>query len=79
MPECKRCKAEIDPERLEVLPETEICTKCSKAIGGEVKLYVGLENSGKAGSLKKNYGGVNLTAVKKRIIPLDEKPFGEMD
>ncbi len=77
--ECKRCKAEIDPERLEVLPDTEICTPCSKAIGGEVKMYVGMESSGKAGSMKKNYGGVSVTTVKKTIIPLDQKTFGEME
>jgi len=48
MPECKRCEKEIDPERLEIMPETEVCTECSKAIGGEVKMYVGMDSSGKA-------------------------------
>lgn len=79
MPECKRCRTEIDPERLEVMPETEVCTDCSKAIGGEVKLYVGMDSTGKAGSLKKNYGGVSVTTVRKTIIPLDAKTFGEME
>lgn len=79
MPECKRCKGEIGAERLEVLPDTEVCTSCSKAIGGEVKLYVSLDSSGKAGSMKKNYGGASVTTVKKPIIPLDAKTFGEME
>lgn len=79
MPRCKRCEKEIPAERLEVLPDTEVCTECSKAIGGEVKLLVSMDSTGKAGSLKKNYGGISVTAVKKPIIPLNAKKFGEMD
>lgn len=79
MPECKRCKAEIPAERLEVLPDTEICTSCSKAVGGEVDLYVSLDSTGKAGSLKKNYGGASVLAVKKAIRPIGDKTFGEME
>lgn len=33
---CARCKAEISPERLEVLPETQTCVECST-----VQKYVG--------------------------------------
>jgi hypothetical protein len=64
---------------LDVLPDTEVCTKCSKAIGGEVKIFTSMDSTGKAGSMKKNYGGVSFTTVKKRIVPLDAKTFGEMD
>jgi len=35
---CERCNAEIPAERIEALPDTVICMKCSKAIGGEFKL-----------------------------------------
>lgn len=78
MQECKRCKKEIPAERLEVLPDTEVCTECSKAIGGEVKMLVSLDSTGKAGSLKKNYGSASAIFVKKPIIPIDAKTFGEM-
>ena len=77
MQNCKRCGSEIPAERLEVLPDTEVCTPCSKAIGGEVEMYVSLESTGKATSLKKNYGGVSVTSVRKRILPKDAKTFGE--
>lgn len=76
---CKRCKEEIPVERLEVLPDTEVCTKCSKAIGGEVKIFTSMDSTGKSGSMKKNYGGVSFTTIKKRIVPLDAKTFGEME
>ena len=76
---CKRCNQEVPAERLEVMPETEICTKCSKAIGGEVQLYTSMDSTGKAGSMKKNYGGVSVTTVKKAILPLNSKTFGEME
>lgn len=76
---CKRCKKEIPEERLEVLPDTEICTECSKAIGGEVNMFVSVDSTGKAGSLKKNYGSASAVFVKKPILPLDSKPFGEME
>lgn len=79
MPECKRCQKEIPVERLEVMPDTEVCTECSKAIGGEVNMVVSLSSMGKATSLKKNYGGVSAEFVKKKILPLDAKTFGEME
>ncbi len=67
---CWRCKAEIPAERLEALPETLVCVKCSQAIGGEFVLTAVPDNIGKAGSLKKNYGGLRIRKVRRRIEPL---------
>jgi Prokaryotic dksA/traR C4-type zinc finger len=64
---CQRCSAEIPAERIEALPETRVCVKCSEAIGGEFELRISRENLGKAGSLKKNYGGVTVRRKRKRI------------
>lgn len=58
---CEICKAEIDPERAELLPDTRLCTEHAKAInkfGGEF-IALGTQSSlSKGGSLKKNYGDV---------------------
>jgi Prokaryotic dksA/traR C4-type zinc finger len=54
--DCERCGALIPPRRLEVLPNTRLCIECSEAIGGDYKTFVIPENTGKPGSLKKNYG-----------------------
>jgi len=69
---CQRCQAEIPAERIEALPETRLCLKCSQAIGGEFVVSVSQENVGKSGSLKKNSGGVNLQKRRRRIDPLHE-------
>jgi hypothetical protein len=69
---CKRCKAEIPVERLEALPQTQICVKCSEAIGGEWDYHISNESIGKAGSLKKNYGGISVRKTRRRIKPLEE-------
>ncbi len=31
---CERCGAEIEPERLKLIPWTRYCSKCSREIGG---------------------------------------------
>jgi hypothetical protein len=67
---CQRCNAEIPAERLEALPETVICVRCSSAIGGEFIVQAVAESTGKAGSLKKNYGSYSLRKVRRRIEPL---------
>ena len=64
---CQRCGVEIPAERIEALPETRVCIKCSEAIGGEFELRISRENLGKAGSLKKNYGGVSVRQRRKKI------------
>ncbi|MFO0810306.1 MAG: TraR/DksA C4-type zinc finger protein [Gemmataceae bacterium] len=68
---CARCGQEIPAERCEALPETRLCIGCSQAVGGEFIRTVAQENIGKAGSLKKNYGGVTVEKVRRRIEPLD--------
>jgi hypothetical protein len=58
---CEICRAPIDPERIEVLPETRLCTEHARQIlkyGGEFKVTVTRERTSKEGSLKRNYGGV---------------------
>ena len=66
---CQRCNAPIPLERLEALPETRLCVKCSTAIGGEFEVTAAPENIGKAGSLKKNYGGLTIKKTRRRIEP----------
>jgi hypothetical protein len=70
---CLRCKVEIPAERIEALPDTQICVRCSQEIGGEYKVRVLQENLGKGGSLKKNYGGVRIQKVRKRIVPKEQE------
>jgi hypothetical protein len=58
---CEICQAPIDPERIEVLPETRLCTEHAKKMakyGGEFKMTLTQERISKVGSLKRNYGGV---------------------
>ncbi len=50
---CRICGVEIPKERLEVIPETLVCVKCSEKIGGEFELKITVGSTGKAGSLKK--------------------------
>lgn len=61
---CEICGVMIDPERAEVLPETRLCTEHAKQIqkyGGEFTITSFQETTSKVGSLKKNYGGVNVS------------------
>jgi hypothetical protein len=69
---CLRCREEIPAERIEVLPDTRLCVKCVVAVGGEFEMRTSQENLGKAGSLKKNYGGVSVRKRRKRIEPVSE-------
>jgi len=58
---CEICRQPIDPERIEVIPETRLCTTHAQQIvkyGGEFIVTAIQERTSKAGSLKKNYGGV---------------------
>jgi len=64
---CEICKKMIEEERLEVLPETRLCVEHAKAIqkyGGEFSLTGSYETTSKQGSLKHNYGGVNVTKTR---------------
>ena len=70
---CIRCGQEIPEERLEALPETRLCVGCSQEVGGDFIVTISRENLGKSGSLKKNYGGVNIRKVRRYIPPKEEK------
>ena len=66
---CVRCDAVIPAERLEAMPDTQVCVACSRDIGGEFIVRVIPENTGKTGSLKKNYGAWSVQKVRRRIPP----------
>lgn len=60
---CEICKQEIDPDRVEYLPETRLCTKHAQQAekyGGEFTLTGTQSSLSKAGSLKKNYGDISV-------------------
>lgn len=67
---CTRCGQCIPTERLEAIPETELCVQCSQAIGGEFKIIAISERTSKQGSLKINYGGCNIKKVRRHLKPL---------
>lgn len=67
---CERCEGEIPVDRIEVLPDTTICTKCSQAIGGEYRLEIVPDSVGKASSMKKNYGVYSMKKTRKTIRPI---------
>ena len=45
----------------------------TEEIGGDFKTYVIQENTGKPGSLKKNYGSWKVKRKLREITPLDKK------
>ena len=49
---CKRCKCDIPVERLEAIPGTVLCVKCSQEVGGEWEYSFTNENTAKVGSLE---------------------------
>ena len=58
---CEICMQPIQPERIEILPDTHLCCDHARKIakfGGEFTITAVRERTSKAGSLKKNYGGV---------------------
>jgi DnaK suppressor protein len=38
---CERCGAQIDPERLEILPTTVLCVDCARSVETSVTPHVG--------------------------------------
>ena len=70
---CERCGEPIPARRLQVLPETRLCLKCSEEIGGDFKTVVISENTGKPGSLKKNYGSWKVKRLLRTITPIEKK------
>jgi hypothetical protein len=61
---CEICGQPIEPERLEVIPETRLCIAHARQIeqyGKEFVITGKLERTSKEGSLKRNYGGVTTS------------------
>jgi len=65
---CRICGVEIPRERLEVIPDTLICVKCSRKIGGEFELEVRVGGTGKAGSLKITGQEVSVKRQRRRLV-----------
>ncbi len=66
---CEICKEEIEAERAEHLPDTQLCGKHGREItryGGEFLIKSAQERTSKPGSLKINYGGVTTKKVRNR-------------
>ncbi|MDZ4833896.1 MAG: TraR/DksA C4-type zinc finger protein [Candidatus Melainabacteria bacterium] len=63
---CRLCGNVIPEERMEALPETELCVGCSAKVGGEVVMIANEVRTSKEGSMKINYGGgVDVRFVRK--------------
>ena len=56
-----------------MLPNTRLCLECSQEVGGDFETYVIPENTGKPGSLKKNYGSWKVKRKLRSITPKDAK------
>jgi hypothetical protein len=64
---CEICGQEIDPERLEAVPETRLCGEHARKItkyGGEFRTTASHDRTSKQGSLKHNYSGVSTRKVR---------------
>ena len=58
---CEICRKLIEAERVEAIPKTRLCVEHARMIvkyGGEFLVTATQESLGKAGSLKRNYGGI---------------------
>jgi ribosomal protein L37AE/L43A len=67
--QCERCDATIPPARVRAMPETWLCIECSQEIGGDFVYTATQENLAKAGSMKKNYGGISIKKQRRVIQP----------
>ena len=65
---CWICGVEIPQERLEVIPDTLVCVKCSQKMGGEFELKVRVGGTGKAGSLKITGQEVSIKRQRRRLV-----------
>jgi hypothetical protein len=64
---CVVCKAPIDAERIEAIPETRLCTQHGREIqkyGGEFVVSASQERTSQPGSLKLNYGGISTSKAR---------------
>ena len=71
---CEICGEMIDPERADGLPDTRLCTAHARQIiqfGGEFRISSEQERTSKAGSLKRNYGGISVTRTR-NVLALEK-------
>ncbi|MDZ4832253.1 MAG: TraR/DksA C4-type zinc finger protein [Candidatus Melainabacteria bacterium] len=59
---CSRCGKNIANARLEAMPETEICVRCSKVVGGEYDVI--------ANPLSDSIDSIDLVRVPRFIAPI---------
>lgn len=67
MRRCEICKRPIEAERVEAIGDTRLCLEHARQIarfGGEFILTATQERTSKAGSLKRNYGGIATEKVR---------------
>jgi hypothetical protein len=60
---CAICRRPIEMDRIQTIPETRLCLEHAEKIkefGGEFIVSKSLERTSKSGSLKRNFGGVNV-------------------
>lgn len=69
---CERCDAMITPARVVAMPETWLCITCSEEVGGDFVYTATAENLAKAGSMKKNYGGITVKKHRRTIHKKDD-------
>jgi len=70
---CERCNEVIPAARVRALPGTWLCLACSQEVGGDFEYTATQENLGKAGSMKRNYGGVSIQKKRRTIQPKEPK------
>jgi hypothetical protein len=71
---CEICKEPILAERLEVIPETILCTRCAGLVGkhgGEFVRQFVQERLSKPGGIKKNFGGAALRTIGRNWTAID--------
>ena len=66
---CARCKAMIPVERLEAVPQTRLCVRCSQDTGGDLKLRVNVRRQSKPGSLKSTGTDIDSVELVRRDVP----------
>ena len=65
---CEGCGAKIPAERVEALPDTQVCVKCAQAMGGCEFEFVPIEErTSKVESYKSRTSIVGFTKVRKLI------------
>jgi hypothetical protein len=65
---CTRCDEKIPAERLEAIPETELCVKCSRDVGGDYK-FEGYQEAVGGDLISDTF----ITKTKRHISPLKKK------